>query len=101
MDEYLPGQRVVVTHQIPQRDEVWMTKIVGTVQRYEQRKTGAWYCHAKDERLWLDCLTLIKDDGETVVCNLDGYAHVQVVSEPDDEAEAPGQEDDDQDGDQQ
>jgi len=80
MDEYVPGQRVVLTHQIPQRDQVWTTKIAGTVQRYEQRKTGSWYCHAKDDRLWLDRLTLKKDDGEIVVCNLDNYTHVQVVS---------------------
>ncbi|WP_428388925.1 hypothetical protein [Mucisphaera sp.] len=72
-----PGTRVVVTQQIPQRDEVWTEKIEGTVVRYEQSKTGSWFAHAKDDRLWLDRLVLKKDDGETAVVNLDRYTHVE------------------------
>lgn len=76
---YAPGQRVVVTQQIPQRDEVWTIKVEGVVQRYEQKKTGSWFAHSKDDKLWLDRLTLEKDDGEIVVCNLDRYTRVEVV----------------------
>ncbi len=78
-DEFKPGQRVVVTQQIPQRDEVWSTSITGTVVAYEQKKTGSWFAHARDDRLWLDRLTLRKDDGEIVMVNLDNFTHVELA----------------------
>ncbi|MAE64808.1 MAG: hypothetical protein CMJ18_11120 [Phycisphaeraceae bacterium] len=77
-----PGQRIVLTHQIPLRDGVWSTRVVGVVETYEQRKTGSWYAHGKDDRLWLDRLVLRKDDGEQVVCNLDRYSHVELLPAP-------------------
>lgn len=77
-DQFAPGQRVTVLQQIPQRDEVWTTRITGTVVRFEQSKTGSWFAHAKDDRLWLDRLVIRKDDGETVVMNLDPYTHVEL-----------------------
>ena len=80
-DDFQPGQRVEVTQQIPQRDEVWTSKSEGVVVRYEQRKTGSWYAHAKDDRLWLDRLVVRKDDGELVTFNLDNYTHVEVVND--------------------
>ena len=82
---YRPGQRVTVTQQIPQRDEVWTQAVTGTVQRFEQRKTGSWFAHAKDDKLWLDRLVVKRDDGEIVVCNLDQYSNVQI----DDDAAQP------------
>lgn len=75
--QYEPGTRVVITQQIPQRDEVWTTRTEGTIVRYEQKKTGSWFAHSKDDKLWLDRLVLKKDDGEIVVCNLDSYSHVE------------------------
>lgn len=74
--ELTPGQRVVVTQQIPQRDEVWSIKTEGEVVRVEQRKTGSWFAHSKDDKLWLDRLVLKKDDGEIVMFNLDSYTHI-------------------------
>ena len=56
-----------------------VTSVEGTVVKYEQRKTGSWYAHAKDHKLWLDSLTLKKDDGELVVVNLDQYSSVDVI----------------------
>lgn len=79
---YSPGQRVTVTQQIPQRDEVWTQTITGTVQRFEQRKTGSWFAHAKDDKLWLDRLVVKLDDGEVVVCNLDQYSNVDILDTP-------------------
>ena len=73
-DHYEPGQRVTVTQQVQHKK--WTSRVTGTVVRYEQRKTGAWYAHAKDAKLWLDRLVLRKDDGEIVECNLDPYTHV-------------------------
>ncbi len=80
VDQFEPGQRVQVTQQIPQRHRVWTTQVTGQVVRYEQRKTGSWYAHGKDDKLWLDRLVLRKDDGEIVVCNLDGYTHVELLA---------------------
>ena len=79
VDQFQPGQRVQITQQIPQRLRVWVTSVTGKVVRYEQRKTGSWYAHAKDDKLWLDRLVIEKDDGEIVVCNLDGYTHVELL----------------------
>lgn len=81
LDQFKPGQRVRVTQQIPQRARVWTTAVTGEVVRFEQRKTGSWFAHSKDDKLWLDRLSIRKDDGEVVVCNLDEYTHVDVLGE--------------------
>ena len=80
-----PSRRVTVVQQIPQRSRVWTIRVTGTVVRYEQAKTGSWYAHAKDDRLWLDRLVLRKDDGEIIVCNLDKYTCIEVEPEPEPE----------------
>lgn len=77
-----PGVRIVVVQQIPQRDEVWTSRVEGEILRVEQRKTGSWFAHSRDDRLWLDRLVLRKDDGEIVVVNLDGYSHVEPAAAP-------------------
>ena len=82
IDEFQPGQRVLVTQQLPQRDEVWTNRLEATVVRYEQKKTGSWFAHSKDDKLWLDRLVLKKDDGEIVVCNLDQYTHIELLDAP-------------------
>jgi len=74
------GQVVTVTQQIPHGQETWTTCVTGEVMGLEQRKTGSWYAHAKDDKLWLDRLTLRKNDGEIVVINLDGYTQVVIQS---------------------
>jgi len=76
---YEPGRRVRVTQQMPQRDRTWMNATEGVVNRYRQAKTGSWFAHAKDDRLWLDRLELCLDDGELTVLNLDQYTVVEVV----------------------
>ena len=78
-----PGTRVRVIQQIPQIDRVWTTVIEGTVVSYRQAKTGAWFAHAKDHKLWLDRLEVRKDDGEIIDCILDAYTHIEVVEPPD------------------
>ena len=81
-ERYELGQRVVVTQQIPQRTRVWTVRLEGDVVKFEQGKPGSWFAHSKDDRLWLDRLTIRKDDGELVVCTLDAYSHVRVVPTP-------------------
>ncbi len=78
---YRPGMRVRVTQQIPQRDRVWTTTVEGEVVRWVQARTGSWFAHSKDDRLWLDRLEIRRDDGEMVVCNLDQFSRVEVLSE--------------------
>lgn len=76
--QFAPGQKVAVTQQIPQRDgDCWTTTIVGKVVRFEQEKTGSWYAHAKDDKLWLDRLVLEKEDGEITELILDKYSHIE------------------------
>ncbi len=77
----MPGQHVRVTQQIPQGEATWTTTIEGQVVAYRQAKTGSWFAHSKDDRLWLDRLELRRRDGEIVVCNLDRFSRVEVLGE--------------------
>ena len=74
-----PGTRVKVTQQIAARDYTWTSDVVGTVLGYEQKQTGSWFAHSKNDKLWLDRLMLRKDDGELITLNLDDYSHVEVL----------------------
>jgi hypothetical protein len=74
-----PGTRVRVTQQVPRRQGHLKTTVEGSVVRFEQSKTGSWYAHAKDDKLWLDRLVLRRDDGEIVFLNLDQYSVVEAV----------------------
>jgi hypothetical protein len=76
------GARVKVTQQIAARDHSWSSDVRGTVVEFEQKQTGSWFAHSKDDKLWLDRLTLRKDDGELITLNLDDYSRVEL--------EAPG-----------
>jgi len=75
-DSFEPGQKVAVTQQIPRAGGVWTSRVVGEVVKFEQRKTGSWFAHAKGDKLWLDRLTLRKEDGEIVECILDANTRV-------------------------
>lgn len=78
---YEPGMRVRVTQQIPFGRATTTTSVEGRVMRFGQQKTGSWFAHSKDDKLWLDRIELKKDDGELVVCNLDEFSRVEVVGE--------------------
>ncbi len=78
-----PGQRVSLVQQIPHGvDHCWMHRVTGTVVQVGQRKTGAWYTHARDGTLWLDRMLIRKDDGELTECILDSYSHIHVLVDP-------------------
>lgn len=77
--EYKVGARVRVTQQIPFAKKALVTTIEGVIQRFGQQKTGSWFAHAKDDKLWLDRLELRKDDGEIVYVNLDQYSVVETI----------------------
>lgn len=74
-----PGAKVKVTQQIAARDRAWVSEVTGTIVAFEQAKTGSWFAHAKDDRLWLDRLTLKKDNGEISVLNLDQFSRIEVL----------------------
>jgi len=82
IETYKPGQRVRVTQQVPRRrGETMVTTVEGTIVSFQQGKTGSWYAHSRDHKLWIDRLELRKDDGELVIVNLDQYSVVDVVGE--------------------
>ena len=73
-----PGAKVRVTQQIVARDYSWSTPVSGTVVGFEQKPTGSWFAHSKNERLWLDRLVIRKEDGEISTLNLDEFSHIEV-----------------------
>lgn len=76
---YKPGMRVRVTQHIAFRRQSTEAVVEGRLVRFGQQKTGSWFAHAKDDKLWLDRLELVKDDGEVVVVNLDQFSRVEVI----------------------
>jgi hypothetical protein len=79
-DKIQPGARVKVTQQIAARDYTWTSDVTGTVLEFEQKQTGSWYAHSKNDKLWLDRLLLRRDDGELMTLNLDDYSYVEVLT---------------------
>jgi hypothetical protein len=77
-----PGTKVKITQQLAARDYSWSTVVRGTVVSFSQKQTGSWYAHSKNDKLWLDRLTLRKDDGEISTLNLDDYSLVEIESAP-------------------
>jgi len=75
--EFHPGTRVKITHQFPRQSGTLTTQVEGEVVSFGQSKTGSWFAHSKDKKLWLDRVELKKDDGELVVVNLDQYTSVE------------------------
>lgn len=76
----VPGAQVKVTQQIAARHYALTSEVAGTIVDYRQKQTGSWYAHSKDDKLWLDRLTLRKPDGELTTLNLDDYTRIEIVS---------------------
>ena len=70
-----PGTKVRVTQQVQHKR--WTQTVEGEVVAFGQQKSGSWYAHGKDDKLWLDRLELRKADGELVVINLDRYSRIE------------------------
>ncbi|MCA9277874.1 MAG: hypothetical protein H6815_03710 [Phycisphaeraceae bacterium] len=73
------GARVRVTQQIPFGTGVRITSVEGEIVELGQQKTGSWFAHSKDGKLWLERIVLRKPDGEIVYCNLDHYSSIEMV----------------------
>lgn len=74
------GERVRITQQTPRQQNAFAITVEGVIQRIGQQKTGSWFAHSKDDKLWLDRVELKKADGELVVVNLDRYSVVEYVN---------------------
>lgn len=84
---YQPGKRVRITQQIVRNTrEPLLITIEGVIINYEMSKTGSWFAHSKDDKLWLERLIIRRDDGEEVVCNLDRYTHIEPLEDAADDA---------------
>ena len=81
-DQLKPGARVKVTQQIAARDYTWTSDVRGTIVDFQQKQTGSWYAHSKDDKLWLDRLVIRKDDGEISTLNLDDYTYIEIEHQP-------------------
>ncbi len=79
---YAAGSTVRVTQQIPQRDDVYSTTVVGKVLRQERQGSGSWFARNKSNKVWLDRLIIQKADGEISVLNLDEYTRVEITDGP-------------------
>ncbi len=76
--QFKPGVQVRVVQQIAARDHTFTSDVRGIVVSFSQKPTGSWFAHGKDDRLWLDRLTLRKPDGELITLNLDDYSVVEI-----------------------
>ena len=77
-----PGQRVRVTQEIDRREGAWQGRVEGTVVSVGAEKTGSWFAHSKDARLWLRRIRLQKDDGEITTLTIDPHTRVEVLDGP-------------------
>ena len=74
---YHPGQRVRITQQVVTGRSTTTTTVEGEIVRAGQQKTGSWFAHAQDKKLWIDRLELRKTDGELITLNLDQYSRIE------------------------
>ena len=77
----VPGARVKITQQIPARHYAWSSDVRGTIVTFQQKQTGSWFAHSKNDKLWLDRLLVRKEDGELTTLNLDDYSHVEILTD--------------------
>jgi hypothetical protein len=78
----VPGAKVTVTQQIVARHYTLPAIVSGTVVQFAQKQTGSWFAHSRDDKLWLDRLTLRKDDGEITTLILDEFSVVDIEAAP-------------------
>lgn len=65
------GTPVLVRQTILRRGEPIVVETAGVVEAWEDRPTGSWFAHGKNDRLWLHRLKLRKADGEITLLVLD------------------------------
>jgi hypothetical protein len=81
LKRFTPGQRVRITQTIAWGRHKDKTTIDGEIVRLGQQKTGSWFAHARDDKLWIDRIELRRPDGEIVVCNLDQHSTIELLTD--------------------
>jgi hypothetical protein len=81
IQEIQPGQRIRVFQEIDRREDNWVHDLVGTVLSVSPEKTGSWYAHGKDKKLWLNRVRLRKEDGELTTVVIDRHTRLEILSE--------------------
>jgi hypothetical protein len=79
-EDLKPGQRVRVHQMIDRRAGDWHCTVEGVVQAVQTAKTGSWYAHGKDDKLWLRRVRLAKDDGELSTLSVDRWSEIELVA---------------------
>lgn len=74
------GKRVRITSQVLKGEGSIAASCEGVLLGAGTEKTGSWYAHSKDKKLWLQRVELLLDSGERRVCNLDQNTFVEVLS---------------------
>ncbi len=74
-----PGQKVRVHLEIDRREGNWTREVVGTVLSVRPEKTGSWFAHGKDDKLWLYRVRLQKADGEITTIAVDQFTRCEVL----------------------
>ena len=77
--KYSVGQRVRVTQTVVTGRAATETVVEGEVVNAERQKSGSWFAHAKDKKIWVDRIVVRRDDGELVTVNLDQYSKVELA----------------------
>lgn len=68
-----------MVQQVPRQSGSHAAAVEGEVVSFGFSKTGSWFAHSKDKKLWIERLELRKADGELVTLNLDQYSRVELV----------------------
>jgi hypothetical protein len=76
-----PGMRVRVSQMLRFGVKEMRIQVEGVVERVGREKTGSWFAHGRDDKLWLDRVELRKADGELVTLNLDRGSEIEMVEE--------------------
>lgn len=72
VEEMFPqGTPVRVRQVTRRRDGSYRAESVGVVEAWENRPTGSWYAHGKNDKLWLKRLKLRRADGEVTLLVID------------------------------
>lgn len=75
-----PGQRVRFTQQVDRREGDWTNEVVGEVVNVTPERTGSWYAHGKDSKLWLYRVRLRKADGELTTLTVDQHTRYEILN---------------------
>lgn len=78
-EELAPGRKVRVIQRVDRREGAWNSETVGEIVETRQEKTGSWFAHSKDDRLWLTRILLRKPDGELLTIAVDQHTQVELL----------------------